>query len=250
MNAIARRARFVASVGAIVCAASAYADAPPLQLQVTTGSFGKSFSLNPNSVSPGGVGSYMGSVDGGANTWNFNYNFSAASGAEAAAQSGTFSITNLSGAERTYNIRLTLPTTSPGTLTGLFNGSLSGTLITSGAGYMRSVTATPMWSALTNAFTVGQLFASPVNVDTLAQIAGMSSRSFQRHFKRAFQLTPTSYVRQFRIGKACQMLIETDETITTVALETGFSDHSHLVREFTRAIHTTPGAYRQKYRAK
>jgi hypothetical protein len=164
MNAIARRARFVASVGAIVCAASAYADAPPLQLQVTTGSFGKSFSLNPNSVSPGGVGSYMGSVDGGANTWNFNYNFSAASGAEAAAQSGTFSITNLSGAERTYNIRLTLPTTSPGTLTGLFNGSLSGTLITSGAGYMRSVTATPMWSALTNAFTVGQLFASPVNV--------------------------------------------------------------------------------------
>ena len=93
-------------------------------------------------------------------------------------------------------------------------------------------------------------FASPVEVDTLAQLAGMSSRSFQRHFKRAFQLTPTSYVRQFRIGKACQMLIETDETITTVALETGFSDHSHLVREFTRGIHTTPGAYRKKYRGK
>lgn len=93
-------------------------------------------------------------------------------------------------------------------------------------------------------------FASPVEVHTLAQIAGMSSRSFQRHFKKAFQLTPTSYVRKFRIGKACQMLIETDETITAVAIETGFSDHSHLVREFTRAIHTTPGAYRKTYRGK
>jgi AraC-like DNA-binding protein len=91
-------------------------------------------------------------------------------------------------------------------------------------------------------------FASPLKVETLAQLAGMSARSFQRHFKRAFQLTPTAYVRQFRIGKACQMLIETDETITTIALETGFSDHSHLVREFARTINTTPGAYRKKYR--
>ena len=91
-------------------------------------------------------------------------------------------------------------------------------------------------------------FASPMEVDTLAQLAGMSARSFQRHFKKAFQLTPTAYVRQFRIGKACQMLIETDETITTIALETGFGDHSHLVREFSRTTKTTPGAYRKKYR--
>jgi len=179
MFAIARRARFVASLGALACAATAYADAPPLQLLVNTGGFGKSFSLNPNSVSSGGVGSYMGSVDGGAGTWNFNYNFSAASGAEAAAQSGSFSISNLSGAERTYNIRLTLPTASSGTLTGLFNGSLSGTLITSGAGYMRSVTATAVWSALTDSITVGQLFASPMNITrTGSGATSMGSQGF------------------------------------------------------------------------
>lgn len=179
MNAIARRTRLAAAVVAVACSASALADAPPLQLQVNTGAFGKSFSLNPNSVSAGGVGSYVGSVDGGANTWNFNYNFSAASGADAAAQSGTFSITNLSGVERTYNIRLTLPTASAGNLTGLFNGSLSGTLITSGSGYMRSVTATPVWAALTDSFTVGQLFASPVNiVRTGSGATAMGSQSF------------------------------------------------------------------------
>jgi AraC-like DNA-binding protein len=91
-------------------------------------------------------------------------------------------------------------------------------------------------------------FASPLEVETLARIASMSVRSFQRHFKTAFQLAPTAYVRQFRIDKACQMLIETEATITTIAIETGFSDHSHLVREFNRTVKTTPGAYRKKYR--
>ncbi|RFC42085.1 MAG: AraC-type DNA-binding protein [Verrucomicrobia bacterium] len=92
-------------------------------------------------------------------------------------------------------------------------------------------------------------FASSMEVATLAQLSGMSERSFQRHFKKAFQLTPTAYIRQFRIGKACQLLLETDATITTIALETGFSDHSHLVREFTRSMNTTPGAYRERYRS-
>lgn len=91
-------------------------------------------------------------------------------------------------------------------------------------------------------------FASPVELETLAQLGGMSARSFQRHFKKAYQLTPTAYLRQFRIGKACEMLIGTAETITTIAHETGFSDHSHLVREFTRSMHTTPGGYRKRYR--
>ena len=84
-------------------------------------------------------------------------------------------------------------------------------------------------------------------VEDLARFAGMSVRGFQRHFKKAFQLTPSAYLRQFRIGKVCQLLVETDETITTIALESGFSDHSHMSREFTRAMSTTPGAYRKRY---
>ncbi len=91
-------------------------------------------------------------------------------------------------------------------------------------------------------------FASPVEVEALARLAGMSVRGFQRHFKKAFQLTPTAYLRQFRIGKVCELLVETDETITTIALESGFSDHSHMIREFNRAMSTTPGDYRRRYR--
>jgi len=91
-------------------------------------------------------------------------------------------------------------------------------------------------------------FAEPMEIATLARLAGMSARSFQRHFKEAFHITPTAYLRQFRVGKACQILIETDATITTIALESGFCDHSHLVREFTKLMHSSPGAYRKRYR--
>jgi len=91
-------------------------------------------------------------------------------------------------------------------------------------------------------------FASPVAVEDLARLARMSVRGFQRHFKKAFQFTPSAYIRQFRIGKVCQLLVETDDTITTIALESGFSDHSHLIREFTRSMNATPGAYRRRYR--
>lgn len=95
---------------------------------------------------------------------------------------------------------------------------------------------------------IRERFAQSIEIEALAQLVGMSARSFQRHFKNAFHISPTTYVRQFRVGKACQMLVETDATITVIAQECGFCDHSHLVREFTRLMRTSPGAYRKRYR--
>ena len=92
---------------------------------------------------------------------------------------------------------------------------------------------------------IREQFAEPVEVDFLARMAGMSPRTFQRRFKETFRLTPTEHVRQFRIAKACQMLIETDAAF---AQATGFSDHSHLAREFTSTMSLAPGAYRKRYR--
>lgn len=111
-------------------------------------------------------------------------------------------------------------------------------------------TATPFKQLSPVLDHIHEHFNSPIEIETFARLTGMSPRSFQRHFKTAFQVTPSAYVRQFRVGKACQMLIETNETITTIAQAVGFSDHSHLVRAFTRAMHLTPGAYRTRYGAR
>jgi AraC-like DNA-binding protein len=91
-------------------------------------------------------------------------------------------------------------------------------------------------------------YAERLEVGKIAGLAGMAARSFQRHFKQAFHVSPTEHLRQFRLGKACQLLIETDLTIAAVAAETGFTDHSHLVRAFTKSLGETPGMYRKRYR--
>lgn len=90
-------------------------------------------------------------------------------------------------------------------------------------------------------------FAETIELEQLARLTHLSPRSFQRHFQKAFHTSPTDYIRQFRVGKACQLLVESDASITAIANMTGFSDHSHLAREFARVMKMTPSAYRTRY---
>lgn len=153
----------VATCAGAVCA-PALADAPPMTLTVNSGLFGKQVQLTPNSVSGAGVGTYVGTVTGGGGLWSLNYNFSAASAVQSATQAGTMAITNLSTSELTFNVTLSLPTAAAAEMTGLFNGSLSGALLTSGGGYLRSVESTPMWLATTDGVQIAPLFTNPVNI--------------------------------------------------------------------------------------
>ena len=95
---------------------------------------------------------------------------------------------------------------------------------------------------------VQEHYAEPIQIRDLARLTHLSLRSFERQFKATFQVSPTDYLREFRVGRACQLLIETDETITGIAAATGFSDHSHLIRIFARSKGLTPGEFRRRYR--
>jgi AraC-like DNA-binding protein len=94
---------------------------------------------------------------------------------------------------------------------------------------------------------IREQYADSLELDLLARIAKLSLRTFQRRFRKLFSVTPMEYLRQFRVGRACQMLMETNATVTTIAAECGFCDHSHLNREFHRVIGTSPCEYRNRY---
>ena len=96
---------------------------------------------------------------------------------------------------------------------------------------------------------IRERYADSLEVDLLARLSNLSPRSFLRHFRSVFQVAPMEYVRQFRVGKACQKLAETDDTVAAIATATGFCDHSHMNREFVRFVGTSPGAYRRRYRS-
>lgn len=48
---------------------------------------------------------------------------------------------------------------------------------------------------------------------------------------------------QLRIGRACQMLVRTDEPMSRIAVECGFSDAADLARQFRAARGVAPSEF-------
>lgn len=84
---------------------------------------------------------------------------------------------------------------------------------------------------------------------TLSEIAAVEHLSpfhFSRLFKQAYGVPPHQYVIQLRIERAGELLKNPRLTVSEVAAEVGFADHSHLSRHFKRMMGTTPRASEQE----
>ncbi|VGO20498.1 Melibiose operon regulatory protein [Pontiella sulfatireligans] len=90
--------------------------------------------------------------------------------------------------------------------------------------------------------------ASPIRIEELAKIANLSSSQFERRFKKVFDITPTKHILNVRIRAACNLLSTTNETIASIALESGFYDHSHFIRNFRKVMGLSPKEYREQDR--
>lgn len=82
----------------------------------------------------------------------------------------------------------------------------------------------------------------------LAKAVGSSPQSFSRFFKHAMGKPYVQYVNELKIHKVCRALIETDASITEVALDAGFNNLSHFNEQFLRFKKVTPKAYRLRAR--
>lgn len=91
-------------------------------------------------------------------------------------------------------------------------------------------------------------YAEPVTVGTLAKIAGLSVRAFERQFQQCFNVSPQQYIKRLRVRMACHTLVYTDQALSGIATEHGFCDQSHFTREFRRQMRLTPRNYRTRYR--
>ena len=64
-------------------------------------------------------------------------------------------------------------------------------------------------------------------------------------FRQEIGTTPIKYLQRYRINQSKRLLLETQQTITEVALTVGFSDSGYFSRIFRRETGLTPEAYRQ-----
>lgn len=79
-----------------------------------------------------------------------------------------------------------------------------------------------------------------VLVDQLANDAGISSRQLERRFLREIGLGPKLLARIIRFQQVFRAVEQRDAAWATVAIECGYYDQAHLIRDFHQFAHETP----------
>jgi AraC family transcriptional regulator len=76
----------------------------------------------------------------------------------------------------------------------------------------------------------------PIEVSTLAKMAGRSPFHFTRVFTRSVGISPHRYVVHLRLQRAIELVRDGRSGLAEIAARTGFADQSHLSR-WVRRVH-------------
>ena len=87
-------------------------------------------------------------------------------------------------------------------------------------------------------------YAEPITPPGLARIAQLPAARFARIVKRIFGITPIQLISKTRIAAASRLLRETDRSISEIAHECGYYDHSAFTRAFRAVTGVTPTQFR------
>lgn len=96
-----------------------------------------------------------------------------------------------------------------------------------------------VWESLSERITIGQI----------AGLVKMTTHDLLTAFREVFQTTPAQYIISQRLRRAQWLLLHSNWDITRIALECGFSSHSHLSSSFTNRVGYPPSKYRDSLSA-
>lgn len=96
---------------------------------------------------------------------------------------------------------------------------------------------------------VSQAFHGVIKIQDLADMAGLSISQLDRQFKIIFQMTPQQYVQKKRLEHAIKLL-EMNISITEIANQCGYTDHSAFSRKFKELTSLSPSKFKEKINLK
>jgi len=92
-------------------------------------------------------------------------------------------------------------------------------------------------------------FHEALNVETIAQAAGIGSAHLYDLFRRRYNESPMKRVIRLRVQRARDLLTTTALSVKEVGYASGFQDGVHFGRTFKTQTGYTPGGYRRIYGA-
>lgn len=90
-------------------------------------------------------------------------------------------------------------------------------------------------------------YADNLSLDKVAQAAGFSPAYFSRLFQSQLGKSYSDYLTNIRLRHVEALLINTNKSVTEIALETGYSHISNLTEQFKKKIGMTPSAFRKAH---
>jgi AraC-like DNA-binding protein len=92
-------------------------------------------------------------------------------------------------------------------------------------------------------------YAAPLDLDSLARVAGVSKFHFARSFEATYGETPIRYVTRRRIERAQDLLRSANLTVTEICMLVGFASLGSFSSRFSELVGESPTAYRNRWAA-
>ena len=90
-----------------------------------------------------------------------------------------------------------------------------------------------------------QNYSSPINRKDIAGAVGVSENYLSYIFRHEVAISPWDYLNRFRIQKARELLVQTQDSITSIATRVGFNDPAYFSRVFRKSTRKSPQEFRQ-----
>jgi transcriptional regulator GlxA family with amidase domain len=94
---------------------------------------------------------------------------------------------------------------------------------------------------------INEHLADDLSLPVLADQAGMSERSFSRHYAEATGQTPARAIEHLRVEAARRLLSESRLPVKRIAQRCGFGSEETMRRSFLRLLAVTPQDYRARF---
>jgi AraC-like DNA-binding protein len=92
-------------------------------------------------------------------------------------------------------------------------------------------------------------YAEPLDLDQLAQAAGLSKYHFLRCFTQTYRRTPAQYLTERRIERAQDLLRTTNLTVTEICHLVGYTSLGSFSSRFRELVGVPPSTYQARYAA-
>lgn len=98
-------------------------------------------------------------------------------------------------------------------------------------------------------FIEANYFRQDLYTPMLAELSGIGETYYRNIFLAVFNMPPAHYIQLYRVGKAKELLLNSDATIEEIAVAVGFANASYFCKVFKSLTNMTPSEFAQNCRS-